>query len=152
VLAAGWGGLELDEGALDEQIYGLRQAPHDWLFPRMAGAVHHGGAGTTAAAVRAGIPSAVVPFYGDQPFWARCLQRRGVAPPALDRRRLDADALAAALIAMQQPQMLREADALGRAIRAEDGVGEAVRLLRYWGLLEQPDSVEIAEQPQRSVA
>jgi len=152
VLAAGWGGLELDEGALDEQIYGLRQAPHDWLFPRMAGAVHHGGAGTTAAAVRAGIPSAVVPFYGDQPFWARCLQRRGVAPPALDRRRLDADALAAALIAMQQPQMLREADALGRAIRAEDGVGEAVRLLRHWGLLEQPDSVEIAEQQQRSVA
>ena len=42
VLAAGWGGLEIAEGALDGQIYGLRQAPHDWLFPRMAAAVHHG--------------------------------------------------------------------------------------------------------------
>ena len=152
VLAAGWGGLEIAEGALDEQIYGLRQAPHDWLFPRMAGAVHHGGAGTTAAAVRAGIPSAIVPFYGDQPFWARCLHRRGVAPPALDRRTLNADALAGALEAMRQPQMLRAADALGQAIRAEDGVGEALRQLRRWGLLGEPDARDVVREPQRSVA
>lgn len=145
VLATGWGGLEVGEGVLDEQIYGLRQAPHDWLFPRMAAAVHHGGAGTTAAAVRAGIPSAVVPFYGDQPFWARCLHRRGVAPPALDRRRLTADALAAALDAMDQPGMRREAEALGRAVRAEDGVAEAVRHLRRWGLLGEPGAVEAAQ-------
>lgn len=142
VLAAGWGGLEIAEGPLDDQIYGLRQAPHDWLFPRMAAAVHHGGAGTTAAAVRAGIPSAIVPFYGDQPFWARCLHRRGVAPPALDRRTLSADALATALDAMQQPAMLHEAEALGRAVRAENGVDEALRHLRRWGLLGEPDAIE----------
>lgn len=152
VLAAGWGGLEVAEGVLDEQIYGLRQAPHDWLFPRMAGAVHHGGAGTTAATARAGIPSAIVPFYGDQPFWARCLQRRGVAPAALDRRSLNADALATALHAMQQPRMLREAEALGQAIRAEDGVGEALRQLRRWGLLGEPDAAQMVPEAQRSVA
>lgn len=152
VLAAGWGGLAIAEGALDEQIYGLHQAPHDWLFPRMAAAVHHGGAGTTAAAVRAGIPSVVVPFYGDQPFWARCLHRRGVAPPALDRRTLAAEALAAALDATQQPSMLAQADALGRAVRAEDGVGEALRHLRRWGLLGEPDAAVRLPQTQRSVA
>jgi UDP:flavonoid glycosyltransferase YjiC (YdhE family) len=146
VLATGWGGLEVGEGALDGQIYGLRQAPHDWLFPRMAAAVHHGGAGTTAAAVRAGIPSAIVPFYGDQPFWARCLHRRGVAPPALDRRGLTADVLATALDAMDQPGMRREAEALGRAVRAEDGVAEALRHLRRWGLLGEPDAVEAARE------
>jgi UDP:flavonoid glycosyltransferase YjiC (YdhE family) len=146
VLASGWGGLEVGEGVLDGQIYGLRQAPHDWLFPRMAAAVHHGGAGTTAAAVRAGIPSAIVPFYGDQPFWARCLHRRGVAPPALDRRGLTADVLATALDAMDQPGMRREAEALGRAVRAEDGVAEALRHLRRWGLLGEPDAVEAARE------
>jgi len=114
--------------------------------------VHHGGAGTAAAAARAGIPSVIVPFYGDQPFWARCLQRRGVAPAALDRRSLNADALAAALTAMAQPEMLREAEALGRAIRAEDGVGEALRHLRRWGLLEEVEMMEAAMEPQRSVA
>lgn len=150
VLATGWGGLEIGEGALDEQIYGLRQAPHDWLFSRMAAAVHHGGAGTTAAAVRAGIPSAVVPFYGDQPFWARCLQRRGVAPPALDRRGLTAEKLAAALDVIGHPDMQREAVALGHAVRAEDGVAEALRHLRRWGLLGEPDAVEAA--PERSAA
>ncbi|WP_266170710.1 glycosyltransferase [Dyella subtropica] len=152
VLAAGWGGLDIPEGMLDEQIYGLRQAPHDWLFPRMAAAVHHGGAGTTAAAARAGIPSAVVPFYGDQPFWARCLQRRGVAPPALDRERLDANAVATALAAMQQPSMIKEAEALGRAVRAEDGVGEALRQLRRWGLLGEPAAIEASQGQKWSVA
>ena len=152
VLATGWGGLEIDEGPLGEQIYGLCHAPHEWLFPRMAAAVHHGGAGTTAAAARAGIPSAIVPFYGDQPFWARCLQRRGVAPAALDRRQLRADGLAAALEAMRQPAMLREARELGLAIRAEDGVGEALRHLRQWGLLGEPAAAGTVRQGRWSMA
>ena len=94
VLATGWGALDGDEGPQDEQIFFLRHAPHDGLFPLMSAAVHHGGAGTTAAAVRAGIPSVIVPFFGDQPFWADCLNRQGVAPPALERKSLTADALA----------------------------------------------------------
>src|SRR5260370_34097193 len=69
VLASGWGGLAGEEGPQSEQIFFLRHAPHDWLFPRMAAAVHHGGAGTTAAAGRAGIPLVIVPFYGGQPVW-----------------------------------------------------------------------------------
>jgi UDP:flavonoid glycosyltransferase YjiC (YdhE family) len=101
----------------------------------MSAAVHHGGAGTTAAAVRAGIPSVIVPFYGDQPFWARCLNRQGVAPPAVERKAMTAGTLASALAATQHPAMIQKAAALGSAVRAEDGVGEAVRYLREWGLL-----------------
>jgi sterol 3beta-glucosyltransferase len=135
VLATGWGGLDGEEGPQDEQIFFLRHAPHDCLFPLMSAAVHHGGAGTAAAAVRAGIPSVIVPFFGDQPFWARCLNRQGVAPLALERKSLTADGLASALAATQQPTMIQMAAALGRAVRAEDGIGEAVRCLRAWDLL-----------------
>jgi UDP:flavonoid glycosyltransferase YjiC (YdhE family) len=135
VLATGWGALDGGEGQQDEQIFFLRHAPHDGLFPLMSAAVHHGGAGTTAAAARAGIPSVIVPFFGDQPFWAHCLHRNGVAPPALDRKSLTAGALASAMTATQEPAMVQAAAALGRRVRAEDGIGEAVRRLRAWNLL-----------------
>lgn len=135
VLATGWGALNGADGPWSEQIFFLRQAPHDCLFPLMAGAVHHGGAGTIAAAVRAGVPSVVVPFFGDQPFWAHCLQKRGVAPPALERRTLAPAALASSIKAIEEPRMLEKAAALGRAVRAEDGVAEGMRWLRRWNLL-----------------
>jgi UDP:flavonoid glycosyltransferase YjiC (YdhE family) len=135
VLATGWGALNLEEGLQSEQIFFLRQAPHASLFPLMAGAVHHGGAGTTAAAAHAGIPSVVVPFFGDQPFWAHCLHQRGVAPPALERKKLTPATLASALRVIEEPRMVQNAAALGRAIRAEDGVGETLRWLGRWNLL-----------------
>jgi sterol 3beta-glucosyltransferase len=152
VLATGWGALDGDDGPQDEQIFFLRHAPHDGLFPLMSGAVHHGGAGTTAAAARAGIPSVVVPFFGDQPFWAHCLNRQGVAPPALERKSLTADALASALAATQQPSMIRAAAGLGRAIRAEDGIGEAVRWLRIWNLLPPVTAQAVGERVARTAS
>lgn len=150
VLASGWGGMEF---AADQQgdarIMHIDQAPHDWLFPRMAAAVHHGGAGTTGAAATAGIPSVVIPFYGDQPFWAHCLWQQGVAPPALTRQGLDAQTLATALIQVTQPAMRETARALGERIRREDGVATAIQHLQGWGLLA---SVEPAPVSIRSVA
>jgi UDP:flavonoid glycosyltransferase YjiC (YdhE family) len=135
LLATGWGGLDAKEGSAGESVFFVRHAPHDYLFPRVAAAVHHGGAGTTAAAARAGIPSVIVPFYGDQPFWARCLARQGVAPPAIDRKTLTPDGLALAIAQTQQPLMLQRAAALGRAIRAQDGIADALRWLHVWKLL-----------------
>lgn len=140
VLATGWGGLEGEEGPQDEKTFFIRSAPHDWLFPHMAAAVHHGGAGTSAAAARAGIPSVIVPFYGDQPFWARCLHNQGVAPAALDRQHLRPDTLAGAIAEAARPIMQDAAQLLGRRIRAEDGVAEALRYLRTWGLLRHGTS------------
>jgi UDP:flavonoid glycosyltransferase YjiC (YdhE family) len=50
-------------------VYVVDHVPHGWLFPHCAAAVHHGGAGTTAASTAAGIPTGIVPFFGDQPYW-----------------------------------------------------------------------------------
>lgn len=143
VLATGWGGLAGEDGTQDGQIFFTRGAPHDWLFPRMAAAVHHGGAGTTAAAVRAGIPSVIVPFFGDQPFWARCLQREGAAPPIVDRRSMRADTLLAAIDAALNPSMRKAAASLGTKVRAEDGVTEAIVCLRNWGVLKPVHDEEL---------
>lgn len=152
VLATGWGGLDGEDGSRDGQIYFLRHAPHDQLFPLMSAAVHHGGAGTTAAAARAGIPSIVVPFFGDQPFWASCLHRHGAAPPALERKSLTSDTLAAAMKVAGKPEMVQRAAALGAAIRAEDGIGEAARWLRAWNLLPAVTPDAAVEQLIRTTA
>jgi len=68
---AGWGGLGVIDGAAvrSPHVHVVDTVPHGWLFPRCAAAVHHGGAGTTAASTAAGIPTAIVPFFGDQPYW-----------------------------------------------------------------------------------
>jgi sterol 3beta-glucosyltransferase len=78
LLLSGWGGLA--QADLPESIFQVEHAPHGWLFPRVAAVVHHGGAGTTAAGLRAGRPTVIVPFFGDQPFWGRIVAARGVGP------------------------------------------------------------------------
>lgn len=150
VLATGWGALDGEDGDRDGKIFFLRQAPHDAMFPLMSAAVHHGGAGATAAAVRAGIPSVIVPFFGDQRFWAHCLHRKGVAPPLLDRKTMTANMLASAMNETQQPAMLQTAAALGRLVRAEDGIAEAVRRLREWNLLPETEPLAADDRAVRS--
>ncbi|MCP3142302.1 glycosyltransferase [Pyxidicoccus xibeiensis] len=127
VLAAGWGGL--DRSALPDTVHFVDSAPHDWLFPRMSAVVHHGGAGTTGAALRAGVPMVTVPFLGDQPFWGWRMEMLGVAPPPIPRKQLTAQNLAAALAATDKPGPRTRAEQLGGLIRAEDGVGQAVRVI-----------------------
>jgi UDP:flavonoid glycosyltransferase YjiC (YdhE family) len=93
----------------------------------MAAVVHHGGAGTTAESLRAGVPSVVVPFFYDQFFWGRRVFELGAGPRPIPRKRLDAAALANAIReATSDPEMLRRAGAVGKQIRAEDGVARAV--------------------------
>jgi sterol 3beta-glucosyltransferase len=105
----------------------IRQAPHDWLFPRVRAVVHHGGAGTTGSAVTAGRPQVIWPFGVDQHFWARRMTGLGVAPPARPVRALTGPALAAALgQALGDPRLAAAARDLGDRVRAEDGCGAAV--------------------------
>lgn len=127
VLATGYGGL----GAADmpATVYALEAAPHDWLFPQMAAVVHHGGAGTTAAGLAAGVPAVICPFFGDQPFWGRRVAALGVGPQPIPQKKLTAEKLAAALRATNDAAMRDRAAQLGATIRSEDGVGEAVRLI-----------------------
>jgi sterol 3beta-glucosyltransferase len=127
VLQTGWGAL--GEVPRSDRVFPVGPVPHDWLFPRVAAAVHHGGAGTVAAALRAGVPSVLVPFMADQPFWARRVFARGAAPAPIPRQRLTAERLAAAVrSAVTDPETRRRAAELGAKVRADDGVARAVEV------------------------
>jgi UDP:flavonoid glycosyltransferase YjiC (YdhE family) len=105
-------------------------APHAWLFPRVAAVVHHGGVGTTAAGLRAGGPSVVIPFFGDQPFWGQRVAQLGVRPAAIPRRNLTVDNLAQAIhTAVTDASMGQRAAEPGATVRAEDGVRVAVEAI-----------------------
>lgn len=144
VLAQGWAGLGLGAAPASpsaaaprrvdrDDVYVLPAAPHTWLFPRMAGVVHHGGAGTTGAAFRAGVPQLVIPHFADQPFWGRRTHALGVGVRPIARRDLTEPALARGLAALVgSPELASRAATLGTAIRAEDGVRNAVATFQRW--------------------
>jgi sterol 3beta-glucosyltransferase len=128
LLVAGWGGLRQSD--LPSTVLMVDSVPFDWLFPQVAVAVHHGGAGTTACAWRAGIPSVVVPFAIDQPFWGRQVSRSGTGPEPIPLKRLTADRLADALHTAATDQTMQSRVAkMSEKIRHEDGVGNAVRII-----------------------
>jgi sterol 3beta-glucosyltransferase len=128
VLAVGWGGI--DNANMPGNIFALDSISHAWLFPRMAAVVHHGGAGTSAAAFRAGVPSILVPHLGDQAFWAKRVAELGVGPQPIPRRKLTAKRLAAAItVATTDQDMRARAAALGERIRAEDGIARTIEII-----------------------
>jgi UDP:flavonoid glycosyltransferase YjiC (YdhE family) len=120
-------GATAPDDALPHELLAIEAVSHAWLFPRCAAVVHHAAAGTTAAALRAGIPSVAVPHMTDQFLWARRLHELGAGPAPLPRRSLSADHLAAAIrMATTDVAMRDRAAALARRICAEDGVAHAV--------------------------
>ncbi len=138
VLATGVGGLA--DVQLRDDMFLLKEAPHDWLFPQMAAVVHHGGAGTTAAAFHAGVPQMICPFFGDQPFWGRRVAALGVGPAPIAQKKLTVQGLTAGLIRMTGDQAMQQRAAeLGALIQSEDGVGRAVEVIN-----ERLDYVPVA--------
>lgn len=133
LLLTGWGGLRTE--LVPENVFVVDAVPHSWLFPRMAAVVHHGGAGTTAEALRAGVPAVIVPFVFDQPFWGARIKELGLGPDPIPLKKLTADALANAIgIAVTDSDIRQRANSCGEAIRAEDGIGNAVKVIqRYLG-------------------
>ncbi len=128
ILLGGW--ARLGRGARPEDILVVDDVPHTWLFPRCAAVVHHGGAGTTAAGLHAGVPAVVVPYLMDQPFWGRRVAALGVGPTPIPRRRLTAQALARALEqALHDADLRARAAALGQTLRAADGLTRAAQLV-----------------------
>lgn len=125
VLATGWGGMAV--AAVPDSVFVLAAAPHSWLFPRMAAVVHHGGAGTTAEGLRAGVPAVITPFAFDQFFWGAQLKRRGLGPAPLPQKQLTAARLAEAIhTAVTDAAMRQRARAFAACLRAEDGKAAAV--------------------------
>ncbi len=126
----GWSGI--DVSALPASFHVIGATPHDWLLPRVAAAIHHGGAGTTHAVAAAGVPSIVLPFAGDQFFWAGRLAALGVAPAYVPGHRIDAARLASMIAFAERSETRGKAAALGRAVAAERGVEHAVAAIgRY---------------------
>lgn len=132
VIASGWGGLKASD--VPNNIYRLDAVPHDWLFPQVAAVVHHGGSGTTASGLRAGKPTVICPFLGDQPFWGGLVHQLGAGPKPVPQKHLTTDLLAEAITAATNDQeMRRRAKQLGQKISAEDGVASAVEIVASIG-------------------
>jgi sterol 3beta-glucosyltransferase len=130
ILGAAWGGI--GSGELPDGVLRIEYAPYGWLFPRMAGGVHHGGSGTTAFGLRAGVPSLVVPFLFDQYYWGERLHALGVGPEPLLFKKLSAGRLAGAIThATGEEGMRRRAAELGAIILAEDGLQNAMDILTH---------------------
>ncbi len=127
IVSQGW--AHLGGGAPPPNVYVIGDCPHDWLFARCRAVCHHGGAGTTAAGLRAGLPTVVVPFFGDQFFWGRIVADAGAGPEPIPIRRLDRENLTAAFDACRRPQIRERASGLGARLRATDGVELAVRAI-----------------------
>ena len=127
IVDLGWGG---DDQSSSDELYFARYVPHDWLFPRVRGVVHHGGAGTTAAGLRYGKPSLVVPFFGDQYIWANQVHRLNCGPAYLPRKKLSVDRLTASLRDLvDTPGYQESAESVAALLREEHGVITAADLI-----------------------
>lgn len=130
LLLTGWGGISNRD--LPDDVLRIDEAPHDWLFPRVSAAVHHGGAGTTAASLRAGAPTITVPFFADQAFWGERVASLNAGPGPIPPRKLNVGALESAIRGAVGDDRIRQAARrVGESIRSEDGVAEAVKVIEH---------------------
>jgi sterol 3beta-glucosyltransferase len=120
IVSDGWG--HLGGKTPPPNVFLIGDCPHDWLFPRCLAVCHHGGAGTTAAGLRAGLPTVVVPFFADQFLWGKIIADAGAGPPPIPIDRLDSDALAEAFEICRRATVRERANALGARVRETDGV------------------------------
>ncbi|MFJ9786552.1 glycosyltransferase [Amycolatopsis sp. NPDC101161] len=119
--------LGTDADFSDDDLLAVTDVPHDWLFPRSAAVVHHGGAGTTAAGLRAGVPALVCPVFADQPYWGDRVYRLGAGPRPLG----DLAGLPAKLKELTgNPLFRRGAQYVAARLRRENGVAHACSVLR----------------------
>jgi sterol 3beta-glucosyltransferase len=128
ILVTAWGGLQSIETS--DRLFAIVTVPFDWLWPHCAAVVHHGGSGTTSAGLRAGVPSIVVAFMTDQPFWGRRIFELGGGPRPIRRNALTTDRLAEAIEqAVTDRSMKDRAAEIGQRIRSEDGIVRATELI-----------------------
>jgi UDP:flavonoid glycosyltransferase YjiC (YdhE family) len=121
LVSKGWGGFGADEMGIPEGVFMLGNVPHDWLFKNVSAVVHHGGAGTTAAGIACGVPTVVVPFFGDQPFWGAMVAKAGAGPDPINHKDLTADNLAEAINKALEPATRERAQDLANSISHENG-------------------------------
>lgn len=133
ILSKGWSDrlgnrdATVAEVPLPAEIHQITSAPHDWLFKQIDAAVHHGGAGTTGASLRAGLPTIIKPFFGDQFFFGSRIEDLGVGTCM---KKVNVSVFSRALWeATHSQRMISKAQTLGEQIRKEDGVGTAIKAI-----------------------
>lgn len=131
IVLTGWSQSQRSPSSSRDLLY-LEAAPHEWLLPRCKLLIHHGGAGTTAAGLRAGIPSIVIPFLGDQPFWGRRVHAIGAGPRPLFAKGLTVEKLAHAIRQAESESVHHRAQVIGQQIGREDGVGRALQWIEEY--------------------
>jgi sterol 3beta-glucosyltransferase len=112
-----------------DEVHFLDSAPHSWLFPRMAAVIHHGGAGTTAAGLRAGVPSIIIPHSNDQFAWGRRVYELGVGSKPIRRKDLTSERLSAAIDFALRKDVKEAAQELGIKIQNENGTESTVKVI-----------------------
>lgn len=125
IIDRGWGDLG-NYSNIPDNVFILEDCPHDWLFPQCSAVVHHGGAGTTATGLKAGCPTTIVPFFGDQFFWGEIIYQKGLGPAPIPISQLTVESLTEAIRFMLQPEVKSRAIEVAACIEKEDGVGNAV--------------------------
>jgi UDP:flavonoid glycosyltransferase YjiC (YdhE family) len=124
------GGREVDRHGLPHSVLLVNAVPHDWLFPHVSAVIHHGGAGTTGSALRAGVPSFGIPGFFDQPFWSRRIHEIGAGLPPIQPQRLTPQHLASAMHQLVNDNNLRDRSArLGEELRRENGIERAIEVI-----------------------
>jgi len=114
-----------------KNIFPVEYAPHDWLYPRVKVAAHHGGAGTTSASLHAGIPTITMPLAIDQFFWGERVHKIGVGPKPIPQRGLSAEKLANAIQeSLHNNDMRAQAKTISARLNAENGIQAAVSQMR----------------------
>lgn len=150
LVSKGWGGLGLGEDDVPDNIYMLENTPHDWLFPRVKACVIHGGAGTTAIALKCGKPTMVVPFFGDQYFWGSMIGSAGAGPAPVPYKKLTAESLADGIKFCLTDEARSEAEKIARSIELEgDGAKNAVRSFHSHLCLDGEGSMRCSMLPDR---
>lgn len=129
IILSGWGGIKHE--STNDLLY-IESAPHDWLLPKCKIVIHHGGAGTTSAGLRAGIPNVVVPFTADQPFWGSRVYAVGAGPKPILVKHLSVERLVNAIVEAESDVIRRQAQVVGQEVRSEDGVENAIQLIESY--------------------
>ncbi|CAK7237254.1 hypothetical protein SBRCBS47491_009913 [Sporothrix bragantina] len=150
LVSKGWGGFGGKGDSVPDNIYMLENTPHDWLFPKVRAVVIHGGAGTTAIALKCGLPIMVVPFFGDQYFWGSMIEKSKVGPKPVPYKRLTVDRLTDGIQYLLCDEARTAAQAIAESIEKEgDGAENACRSFMRTLELEGHGSMRCAIFPDR---
>ncbi|KAL1900168.1 hypothetical protein Sste5346_002478 [Sporothrix stenoceras] len=150
LVSKGWGGFGGKGDNVPDNIYMLENTPHDWLFPKIKAVVIHGGAGTTAIALKCGLPIMVVPFFGDQFFWGTMIENSKVGPKPVPYKRLTTERLADGIKYLLTQEARDAAQTIAKSIEKEgDGAENACKSFLRTLELEGHGSMRCAIFPDR---